>query len=279
MNVSPTVRECDALVIGGSFAGLSSALALARSNKRVVVVDAGLPRNRFASAAHNIVGFDGVSVQDVSDAMRRDILAYPNVELIGGNVVSAKVRHGAVVAECAANATSITVIAAHAVLCYGVSDVLPDVPGFTDCWGKSIVLCPFCHAYQAAQPVVLWCDAQQAEHSVPLLQTWFPSIQHTETVSAIRHVDGSMLSIDTGGATIPCKTLFVRIPHQPSSLVHLDLFCAVHESGLIIVDEQQQTSNPLVFAAGDCCSEFQSIVQAMASGQKAGAAIVFAQAR
>ena len=42
----------EVIVIGGSFAGLSAAMQLARARRRVLVIDAGRPRNRFAAHAH-----------------------------------------------------------------------------------------------------------------------------------------------------------------------------------------------------------------------------------
>ena len=41
-------NEYDAIVIGASYVGLSAALQLARARRRVLVVDAGQRRNRYA---------------------------------------------------------------------------------------------------------------------------------------------------------------------------------------------------------------------------------------
>ena len=41
----------DAIVVGASFAGLSAAMQLARARRKLLVIDAGAPRNRFAEAA------------------------------------------------------------------------------------------------------------------------------------------------------------------------------------------------------------------------------------
>jgi thioredoxin reductase len=51
----------DVIVIGGSFAGLSAAMQLARAQRRVLLIDAGKPRNRFAAASHGFLGQDGVA--------------------------------------------------------------------------------------------------------------------------------------------------------------------------------------------------------------------------
>ena len=46
----------DVIIIGGSFAGLAGALQLGRARRKVTVLDAGLPRNRFAGHSHGLLG-------------------------------------------------------------------------------------------------------------------------------------------------------------------------------------------------------------------------------
>lgn len=49
----------DVIIIGGSYAGLSAALQLGRARKSILIIDAGEPRNRFASHSHGFLGQDG----------------------------------------------------------------------------------------------------------------------------------------------------------------------------------------------------------------------------
>src|ERR1700756_1656183 len=79
----------DALVVGGSFAGLSAAMQLARARRKVCVADAGAPRNRFAAASHGFFGQDGTPpLKMVADA-RAKLLAYPSVDFVQGSVTAA----------------------------------------------------------------------------------------------------------------------------------------------------------------------------------------------
>src|SRR5688500_7257447 len=71
----------DAVVIGGSWAGLSAAMQLARARRRVLIVDSGSPRNRFAHHAHGFLGQDGRPPAEIRDAARAQVLAYPTAEL------------------------------------------------------------------------------------------------------------------------------------------------------------------------------------------------------
>src|SRR3712207_4401908 len=80
----------DAIVVGGSFAGLSAAMQLARARRRVLIVDSGLPRNRFAHASHGFFGQDGRPPYDILRDAARQVLAYPTVEFVRGEVVGAR---------------------------------------------------------------------------------------------------------------------------------------------------------------------------------------------
>jgi choline dehydrogenase-like flavoprotein len=52
MNIPHPTTEFDVVVIGGSYAGLSAATQLARARRRVLVIDAGQRRNRYARHSH-----------------------------------------------------------------------------------------------------------------------------------------------------------------------------------------------------------------------------------
>ncbi|MDD7970255.1 FAD-binding protein [Roseinatronobacter alkalisoli] len=51
----------DAIVIGGSYAGMAAALQLLRARRKVMVIDAGQRRNRSASHSHGFLGQDGIN--------------------------------------------------------------------------------------------------------------------------------------------------------------------------------------------------------------------------
>jgi len=67
------------IIIGGSFAGLSAALQLARARRRVLVLDSGKPRNRFAQFSHGFFGHDGQSPSAILANARSQLLSYGTV--------------------------------------------------------------------------------------------------------------------------------------------------------------------------------------------------------
>ncbi|HZF66768.1 MAG TPA: NAD(P)/FAD-dependent oxidoreductase, partial [Gemmatirosa sp.] len=138
----------EVVVIGGSWAGLSAAMQLARARRRVLVVDAGKPRNRFASTSHGFLGQDGRTPAAILDTARAQVLAYPTATLRHDEVTRA-VRHGDGAFDVVL-ASGGRVHARRLVLATGVVDVLPDVPGLRERWGVSVLHCPYCHGYEVA---------------------------------------------------------------------------------------------------------------------------------
>ncbi|PJI97089.1 thioredoxin reductase [Acidovorax sp. 69] len=191
-------------MIGGSFAGLSAAMQLARARRRVCVVDAGAPRNRFAAASHGFFGQDGEPPLAMIEQARAKLLAYPTVMLVQGTVVSATALHSTPSAPSAPSRTgrndeeaaaqgAATPANAHGgfdvvlqdgsrltakklVLAFGVADELPQIAGLRERWGASVLHCPYCHGYEfAGQRLgVLYHSPQSGMHA-QLIADWGPT--------------------------------------------------------------------------------------------------------
>jgi len=190
-----TTTTYDAIVIGGSFAGLSAAMQLARARRRVCVVDAGQPRNRFAAASHGFFGQDGEPPLAMIEQARRKLLAYPTVTLRQGTAVSATAQRGGAALSGESEGSSAgaspggfdvvlhdgtapqTTLSAHKlVLAFGVLDGLPDIAGLRERWGASVLHCPYCHGYEfAGQRLgVLYHSPQSGMHA-QLIADWGPT--------------------------------------------------------------------------------------------------------
>src|SRR5688572_20992032 len=137
----------DVAVIGGSFAGLSAAMQLARARRRVLLVDAGSPRNRFAHASHGFLGQDGRAPAEIMATAREQVLAYPTAELRLDEATHAASRDGAFELTLA---TGTVERARRLVIATGVIDDLQDLPGLKERWGRTVLHCPYCHGYEVA---------------------------------------------------------------------------------------------------------------------------------
>jgi thioredoxin reductase len=134
----------DVVIIGGGAAGLSAAVALGRSLRSVVVVDAGEPRNAPAAGAHNLLGQEGIAPLELLAKGRREAESY-GAEIRSGRAVGARrTDHGFEVDL----EDGETVRARRMLLATGLVDVLPEVPGVREFWGSSVLHCPYCHGWE-----------------------------------------------------------------------------------------------------------------------------------
>lgn len=133
----------DVLVVGGGAAGLSAAIALVRSRRSVVLVDAGDPRNAAAGHVHNFLSRDGAAPEHLYAEGRRELEAY------GGTLVHAVVdrleRDGG---SFRTDIGGRTVTARRVVVATGARDELPDIPGLAERWGVDVLHCPYCHGWE-----------------------------------------------------------------------------------------------------------------------------------
>ena len=286
--------DVDVVIIGASFAGLSAALMLARARRRVVLIDEGLPRNRFATQSHGFLGQDGVAPDMIRERGLAEVLAYPTAAHLPGRVGRVHGSKGAFMVEGPQK-----VSAARVILAYGQRDILPDIPGLTACWGKTAIQCPYCHGYELADRTtgLLALETLPLDHAQHLAD-WVQDLVLLENgvpvgaddaarlarpvlrriagrVSRVINRNGEIEAVELeGGARVAMQALYLLTRHEPASSLAKDLGCTMTETGNgphLTVDEYQRTTVPGIFAAGDLAHEFASVVQAAASGSLAGA--------
>jgi thioredoxin reductase len=285
----------DAIIIGASFAGLSAAMQLARARKRVLVIDAGKPRNRFAKASHGFLGQDGVAPLDIMREGARQLSAYPNVEFVHGEAVQAEGEAGAFTVRLADGTER---RAGRLVLATGVRDELPAIPGLQERWGKTVLHCPFCHGYEVAgQPLGVLANHATSAHQGVLIPDWGPTTYFTQgrfepDADQLAHMRSRGVTIErtpvvavlgdapalTGvrladGRTIAVGALFTAPQIHMASPLAEQLGCAVEQGPLgpyVRVGDRKQTSVVGVFAAGDVASPMYNATMASAAGVMAG---------
>lgn len=286
----------DVIVVGGSFAGLAAALQLARARRRVLVVDAGEPRNRFAAHSHGFLGHDGKSPAQIQGEALEQLLRYPTVAWRQGLVLAAS-REAEGFRVSLDDGTEPT--ARRLILAIGVRDELPPLHGLAERWGQTVVHCPYCHGYELEGPLGVLASQPGSLHQAMLVPDWGPTTLFTqgavfpdETESAqlaargvgIEHervtallgnapaLEGVRLE---SGRIVPLRGLFVASRTLLASPLAEQLGCAFEEGPqgpLIQVDGMNQTSIPGLFAAGDAAMHFSNATRAAASGVMAGVA-------
>ncbi|MBR8297413.1 NAD(P)/FAD-dependent oxidoreductase [Burkholderia cenocepacia] len=289
----------EVIVIGGSFAGLSAAMQLARARRRVLVIDAGRPRNRFAEHAHGFFGQDGKPPARIVAEAAAQLAAYPTVQRIDGEARTAERDANGRFHVTLADGSRAS--ADRLILATGIRDELPALPGLAERWGVTVLHCPYCHGYEVSgQRLGVLATHPLSVHQAILIPDWGPTtwftqgvveaneeeaallaargvrIEHSPVVEilgdapridALRLADGQLVSIDA---------LFIGARTDMASDLAQQLGCAFDEGPLgtaIRVDTWKQTSVAGVYAAGDASSLMTNATFASASGVAAGVGV------
>lgn len=285
----------DVIVIGGSFAGLTAALQLGRASRSVLVVDAGSPRNRTSAGAHGVAGWDGVAPGEILARFRDDLGRYPTLQSRNGEVIRVEGSRDSFVV-CLADGAAIA--ARRIILAHGVQDILPDVPGLGDGWGKRVLHCPYCHGYEVrGEPLaVLAVHPLSAHQALMLRADWSTSITFftggmdgfdfdaleragvrvdARGLKAAQPDDHGISVVLSDGSSQRYAAMFVGPRTSLAGSPAEQLGCATAEGPMgnfVRVGPMAQTTIPGVFAAGDLARPAPNINFALADGAQAGIA-------
>lgn len=286
--------DYDVVVVGGSYAGLAAATQLARARRSVLVVDSGKRRNRFAEHSHGFLTQDGASARAIVAEGKRQLLAYGTVRWLDGQVVAVE-RDGVGFRLLMESAPAVQT--RRVVLATGVVDLLPDLPGLAERWGRRVFHCPYCHGYELnrGQIGVLGVSALSLHHGL-MLPDWGPTTLFLNDAlepngeqlaqlesrgvklerTVVRHIDGDLDLHLADGRTIALDGLFVATRLEPASPLAERLGCEVDESPFgrtIKTDAMKATTVPGVYACGDLARPGGSVAAAVGDGTLAGAAV------
>ncbi|HYG05768.1 MAG TPA: NAD(P)/FAD-dependent oxidoreductase [Stenotrophomonas sp.] len=290
--MSSSDEPFDVIVIGGSYAGLSAALQLARARRWVLVIDAGEPRNEVAEHSHGFLGRDGAAPGQISAQARDELLAYPSVQWQEGRAVQATAIRQGFEVHCASGERF---EGRHLVLAYGVRDELPEIEGLAERWGRSVFHCPYCHGYEIAggRIGVVSCSPDGAAQQALLLTDWgqvtlFRHPDEDEDIgelgprlaergvaverSAVQRISGTATLELGDGRSVEMDALFISPPSRLSSNLAEQLGCGLEDGGCITTDAAKQTTVDGVFACGDAARMAGSIALAVGEGALAGVA-------
>ena len=285
----------DAIVVGGSFAGLSAAMQLVRARRRVLMIDAGRPRNRFSHASHGFLGQDGSSPAAIREVGLRQLGAYPTFELREGEADAARAEEDGYAVAIAGGEEA---RARRLVLATGVEDRLPELPGLEERWGKSVLHCPYCHGYEVrGRPLGVLATGPMAAHQAALIPDWGPTtlflnggvepdaeqlgllkargvtIERVPVVAVLGAAPELSALRLADGREVPVEGLFVAPSVRMASALPHQLGCAFEQGPLgpyVRVDDRQQTSVTGVYAAGDAARPMHNATFASADGVMAG---------
>ena len=282
------------LIIGGGAAGLSAGLVLSRARRRVLVVDSGSPRNAPAAHLHGYLSRDGLPPSELLAAGRAEVVGYGG--LIVDDTVTAVHRLGDGFEVQLAGGDRVTT--RRLLVATGLRDVLTDIPGLRERWGRDVLHCPYCHGWEVRDRNlgVLGSAAPESVHYAQIVRQWssdvtlfVPSGSLTPTqraelaaraidvvegdVTGVVVTDGALTAIElSDGRTVPRDALFAPPRFVPSSDLLAGLGCEI-DDGWVVKDPTGRTSVPGVWVAGNVANARAQLITAAGEGSAAAIAI------
>jgi thioredoxin reductase len=296
MNVMKNTTNFEVIIIGGSYAGLSAAMALGRSLREVLIIDGGNRCNRQTPHAHNFLTRDGEQPGSIAKKGKAEVLKYSTVKWIDDLAISGeKLQNGFSITT----QTGTVLSAKKLLFASGIKDIMPDIKGFDACWGISIVHCPYCHGYELRnQPTAILANGDRAVHLATLVNNLTKDLtvltmgpadftpedigkfnEHKiniiqDEVTEIIHKDGQLEKINfKDGTERNFRALYAAVPFLQHTELPQSLGCSLTESGLLEISGTQETSVPGIYACGDNTNMLRSIANAVYSGNFAGAVL------
>ncbi len=283
----------DVIIIGGSYAGLSTAMTLGRSLRKTLVIDSGKPCNRQTPHSHNFLTHDGKTPKEISTLARQQVEQYKTVQVLDDTALTGKkTKNGFEITTQSGK----TFQSKKLVFATGIKDELPGISGFAECWGISVIHCPYCHGYEFRnQKTGLWANGERAFHLSSLISNLTKdltlltngkadfreeqintlkknNISIVETkITAIEHQHGHIENVVfSNGNKMNFDAVYAAVPFAQHGDIPVSLGCELTEQGYIKVDNLQKTTIPGVFACGDNTTPMRSVANAVASGNFVG---------
>jgi len=284
-------------IVGAGPAGLAAATSLGRARRRVLVIDGGPPRNGSSREVHGFLTRESLPPEELKQLARAQLAALSTVALHRGRVRAVRGDAGRFIVELE---TGPNVAAQRVLLCVGIEQELPDLPGCRELWGKCVFECPYCHGFeQRNRQLGYLAPEPSALDFALLLRAWSASVRvftdaRFNTPTDVRNrLSARGISIEDrplralradetaelehveleDGSSIECRALFVRPRKRQTSLIS-DLGLDLDAHGNVEVDAGQETSRAGISAAGDLTTRVHLAVTAAAAGAIAGNTIV-----
>jgi thioredoxin reductase len=284
----------DVIIVGGGPAGLSAAVVLGRCCRRVLVCDAGNPRNAKSRGVHGFLSREGILPGELLKVAREQAAGY-GVSMTEGVVAS-------VCADSGAFAVSLLdgkqFRARKVLLATGVVDRIPQIDGIEELYGKSVHHCPYCDGWEhKGQPIAVYGKGSGGVALALAMKTWSGDVvlctdearirtqdkrrlagQNIEVcqkkIGRLEGKDGDLIRIlFEDGTSIPRRALFFSTGNVQRSQIPIDLGCSLNQKGAVQTTRVCATNVPGIYVAGDASFDAQFVAVAAAEGAKAGMAI------
>jgi thioredoxin reductase len=291
-----TKHQFDVIIVGGSYSGLAAAMALVRSLRKVLIIDSGKPCNAQTLHSHNFLTQDGKTPQEISSLAKQQVEKYDTVKFFKG--VAEKANKTATGFDIYVTSGE-TFAGRKVIFATGIKDIMPPIGGSSDCWGVSLLHCPYCHGYEVRNEKtgILANGDNGFEFSI-LISNWTSDLTlYTNGTSTLTdqqtgelkkhgikivekelarfdHVSGQIQNIVfKDGSKALVNVMYTRASFEQHCKLPEILGCELTEDGYVRIDGFQKTTIEGIFAVGDNTTRMRSIANAVAMRTTAGTVV------
>jgi thioredoxin reductase len=285
----------DVVIVGAGPAGLSAALILGRSRRRVLVCDTGKPRNAASRAMHGYLTRDGIPPAEFLGIARDQLARYDTIEMRDVEVTAA---------ECidarfrSSFADGTFVLSRKLLIATGVVDNLPEIPGFRDFYGISVFHCPYCDGWERRdKPLAIYGRGARGYGLSLELTGWSRDlVLCTDGPSEIEPGDLERLRrngisvredrvvrlegsdrleriVFASGEPLRREAVFFTTGQTQQSFLAHSLGCEINDKGTVRTRKYEATHLSGLYVAGDASRAVQWVIVAAAEGAEAAFAI------
>ncbi len=286
-------KHFDVIIVGGSYSGLAAAMALGRAMRKVLIIDSEKPCNRKTPHSHNFLTQDGRTPKEIAALAKQQMSTYDTVEFFNDLATNgSKTEKGFEIqtsSEAIFTATKL-------IFATGIIDEMPNINGFSECWGISALHCPYCHGYEVrnettgilgngeygfefsklisnwTKDLTLFTNGKSiltAEQSAILERHHIRIIENE--IGELEHINGQLQNIIfKDGSKKSVKAIYTRLPFEQHCLIPELLGCELTEDGYIKIDTSHKTTINGIFACGDIVTRIRTVANAVSMGTTAG---------
>lgn len=288
----------DVIIVGAGPAGLSAALILGRCRRRVLVIDAGHPRNAASQALHGFLSRDGIEPDEFLRIGRDQLRPYTTVQLRLAEVTAARCVTEPAGFEITINGEA-NAFSRKLLLATGVVDHLPQIEGLNSLYGRSVFHCPYCDGWELRdQPIAIYGRANHGSGLAFELTGWSKDLVlctdgpaevsptdreqltrlnipvREERITRLEGNDGQLERIVfENGEVLARRAMFFNTGQEQRCNLAEKLGCNFTERGAVRTGEFEMTDVPGLYVAGDASRAVQLVIVAAAEGAEAAFAI------
>jgi thioredoxin reductase len=287
------MEPLDVIIVGGSYSGLAAGMALGRALRQVLIIDSGKPCNRQTPHSHNFITQDGKTPQEIATLARQQVERYATVSFFNGLAIKgAKIENGFEIHVSSGETFS----AKKVIFATGIKDIMADIDGYTECWGISVLHCPYCHGYEVRnERTGILGNGEYGFEFSNLISNWTKYLtlftNGTSTLTAeqtakiekhnikivekeiekLEHSNGHLQNIIfKDGTTYSVKAIYAKSPFKQHCNIPETMGCELTDQGYFKTDLLQRTTVHGIYASGDNATRIRTVANAVAMGTTAG---------